>query len=40
MQLPASAGYVIGAVIFLLAGLTLGAIAVYAWWENRSSGDD
>lgn len=39
MQLPASAGYVIGAAIFVLAGLILGAIAIYAWWEDRSSDD-
>lgn len=39
MQLPADTGYVVGAAIFVLAGLIFGAIVAYAWWEDRA-GDD
>ena len=34
-NLPGWLGYVVGATIFILAGIILGAIAVYAWLEDR-----
>jgi hypothetical protein len=35
LPFPANTGYVVGTVLFVLAGLSLGAIVFYAWWEDR-----
>ncbi len=38
-HLPTWLGYVVGGTIFCLAGLTLGAIVLYAIWEDRRPED-